>query len=131
MTDYHRALALATAMHAGQTRKNGEPYINHCVRVADRFDEIERAKVVAILHDTLEDTDLTFAELQSHFGPVTASLVQTLTHHKDDTYLEYILTVKRNEIATRVKLADLEDNLNGATGTLRDKYMMARWILEN
>jgi len=75
MTPYNRALAVATKAHAGQIRKNGEPYINHCVRVAKGFDEIERAKVVAVLHDVLEDTNVTLGELATEFGAITAALV--------------------------------------------------------
>jgi len=131
MTEYDKALSLATAYHAGQKRKNGEDYINHCVRVAKRFDIIERAKTVAVLHDILEDTDIEYRVLVELFGDTTATLVDTLSRNKDQTYLEYILYVKTSSIATSVKLADLDDNLNGATGTLRDKYLMAKWILEN
>lgn len=129
MSDYEKALAVATEAHKWQKRKNGEDYINHCVRVANRFESIERAKTVAVLHDILEDTNMTFNELLDMFGPVTADLVGILTHDKNDPYLDYILSLRHSDIATRVKLADLEDNLNGATGTLRDKYMMAKWIL--
>lgn len=131
MTDYERALQLATNAHAGQKRNNGEDYIEHCKRVASNFDAIERAKTVAVLHDILEDTPVSFNELLDLFGPATAEKVARLTHNKEDSYLDYILCVREDELATRVKLADIADNLNGATGTLRSKYELARHILES
>lgn len=132
MSTYRKALALATRYHAGQKRKNGEDYINHCKRVAEAVKPHgELYSIVGILHDTLEDTDLTKEELQIIFGTEVAFYVEVLTHKKEQTYLEYILECKRHKVTTEIKLADLRDNLNGATGTLRDKYLMAKYILEN
>lgn len=132
MSTYRKALALATEYHAGQKRKNGEDYINHCKRVAEAVKPHgELYSIVGTLHDTREDTDLTKEELQIIFGTEVAFYVEVLTHKKEQTYLEYILECKRHKVTTEIKLADLRDNLNGATGTLRDKYLMAKYILEN
>lgn len=132
MSTYGKALALATGYHAGQKRKNGEDYINHCKRVAEAVSSRgEPYSVVAVLHDTLEDTDLTREKIRDIFGAEVAFYVEVLTHREEQTYLEYILECKKNIVTTEIKLADLGDNLNGATGTLRDKYLMAKYILEN
>jgi (p)ppGpp synthase/HD superfamily hydrolase len=127
---YGMAYELAHAYHAGQKRKNGEDYIRHCERVSDAFTD-DQMKAIAVLHDTVEDTDLTIQGIESIFGPYVANRVFILTHKKCVSYLDYILAIKQDAKATEVKLADLADNLNGATGTLRDKYLMAQWILEN
>ena len=130
MTMYEKAHELAKKYHAGQKRKNGEDYIRHCERVADMMYN-EHSKTIAILHDTVEDTDLTLDAIENVFGHYIAVKVMALTHEKDISYLDYILRIKDDNQCAIVKLADLADNLNGATGTLRDKYLMAQWILEN
>ena len=64
---YDKALEIATAAHRNQKDKSGEDYIKHPVTVAS-FVSGEDAKVVALLHDVLEDTDVTEAELRAIFG---------------------------------------------------------------
>jgi (p)ppGpp synthase/HD superfamily hydrolase len=130
MSEYSKALELATKYHDGQKRWNGEPYINHCIRVAQRFEDIERAKVVAVLHDIIEDTEVTVADLQNWFDDKTAFLIRLLTRDKEDSYLEYILKIRSDPIATAVKLSDLDDNLNGSKGSLHEKYLLAKYILD-
>ncbi len=77
-----RAYEVATQAHAGQTRASGEPYISHCVAVAEILLEMNMpATVVAagLLHDTLEDTDLTYEDLKETFGEEVANLVEGVT----------------------------------------------------
>jgi (p)ppGpp synthase/HD superfamily hydrolase len=131
--NYETALKLATEKHKGQFRKDGKPYITHPLAVAENFTE-EKYKIVAILHDIVEDTDVTIHDLQHKykFSKETCIAVSAITKRKGQTYLDFILQVKRNAIAVEVKLADLEHNLSDlGKGNLREKYLMAKYILEN
>lgn len=103
--------AFAEAKHCGQTDKAGRPYIEHPRAVAARVDgEIE--KIVALLHDTVEDTDATIEEIRSLFGNEVAEAIGYLTHDKSVPYMDYIERVKGNDIARKVKLADLSHNMD-------------------
>jgi guanosine-3',5'-bis(diphosphate) 3'-pyrophosphohydrolase len=113
MKDFARALAFAAKKHAGQKRKNGDNYIIHPIRVSQEV-FTEKQKVIALLHDTLEDTDTTYAELKIEFGTEIAHTVLVLTREKDETYEDYIHRVKTNPDAIAVKIADISDNLDDA-----------------
>jgi (p)ppGpp synthase/HD superfamily hydrolase len=86
-TDILRAFAFAAGAHAGQVRKyTGEPYVEHCDHVADilaEHDQPNRLIVVGLLHDTIEDTAVTYTDLVTHFDSDTAELVWHLT---DETW---------------------------------------------
>lgn len=82
-----RAIAFAKAKHAGQTRKvSGLPYVSHPISVSaivatyKKSKHIEDLVIAALLHDTLEDTDTTYEELENTFSPLVASLVHELTN---------------------------------------------------
>ena len=73
-----RAYKLGAAAHKGQTRKTGEPYISHPVAVAQELADMRldsQAIAAAILHDVVEDTDVTLADISEQFGPDVASIV--------------------------------------------------------
>jgi (p)ppGpp synthase/HD superfamily hydrolase len=73
--------------------------------------EIE--KIVAVLHDIIEDTDVTFYDLKNiGFSNEGLSALDCLTRKKDEDYVEYINRIKTNPIAIKVKLADLEHNMD-------------------
>lgn len=130
--NYTEAVALATKMHTGQVRKySGEPYITHPLAVASVF-ENEDAKIVAVLHDTLEDTTLTVRDLVlvHHLDDKLIDAIVAITHLKGQPYLEYLFQVRRNEIAKKVKLADIRHNMSDLKeGCLKEKYRLARYIL--
>ena len=133
--DYSTALAIATRAHSGQTRKDGEDYINHPRRIAARmwneYNDIE-LECIAIMHDVIEDSAYTIADIKAvGFTNTVVDALRILTREIGQSYLDYILDIKDSgsRDAMLVKLADLEDNLNGAKGTLKDKYEMARYIL--
>jgi (p)ppGpp synthase/HD superfamily hydrolase len=82
----NKAIEFATAKHAGQTRKvSGLPYVSHPIAVSaivatyKKSKRIEELIIAALLHDTLEDTDTTYEELEKVFSPLVASLVHELT----------------------------------------------------
>lgn len=85
-----RAIAFAKAKHAGQTRKvSGLPYVSHPISVSaivatyKKSEHIEELVIAALLHDTLEDTDTTYDELENTFSPLVASLVHELTNEPE------------------------------------------------
>jgi (p)ppGpp synthase/HD superfamily hydrolase len=125
-------LRIATLKHDGQFDKQGIPYIEHPKRVAASLSD-PGLKIVALLHDTLEDTDCTREELlASGIDPVYVDMISAMTHSKDEPYLDYICRLKETtpEVVP-VKLADIRDNLRpGCPPSLRSRYLKALTILE-
>lgn len=104
------AIKFASKAFNGRTDEKGEPYINHAIRVADKMDT-ELEKIVAVLHDVLEDSDCTVYDLQdAGFSREVIEYVEQLTRKSDFTYFEYIEDVATSDICKKVKLAELEDN---------------------
>ena len=104
------ALAISKKAHAGQVDKAGVDYIQHPLYVASQV-ETEQEKAVALLHDVIEDSNITAVDLLASGLPnevVTA--VQILTKKKGQSYQEYLEKVKTNDLARVVKLADLKHN---------------------
>lgn len=132
--NYKEALELAKKCHNGQYRKgSGLPYVTHPIAVADRFED-ERYKIVAVLHDVIEDTDMTTFELSfTHkLGMNLVVALEALTRKDNQTYLEYILLCKKTAIARDVKIEDLKHNLSDHyPGERREKYLLALYILED
>ena len=104
------ALLLATRAHKGQ-KYSDQDYIEHPIRLAETFDDTT-TKVVALLHDVVEDSDVTVEEIHKQFGYEVALAVEAITH-RDGTYHDYIeFKVAKNDLARRLKIADLEDHLD-------------------
>lgn len=108
---YQEALKFIAKKHAGQKRRNGNPYIIHPIRVSQEVHS-DTEKVVALLHDVVEDTETTVEEISQVFGHEVALAVEALTHRDDEPWLDYISRVKKNPIALVVKIADISDNLS-------------------
>jgi hypothetical protein len=110
MTTIEKALAIAAEAHAGQKDQDGQPYILHPLRLMGSVDGLA-AKIVAILHDVIEDTRVTRDDLRAAgFPDPLVDSVVSLTHREGESYADYVVRCKRDEVARRVKLADLEDN---------------------
>ena len=132
-----KAEEIATAAHKGQYDRCGVEYINHPRTVASYVDE-PKLKIIAWLHDTIEDTDITEADLRPVFGDEITDAVVTLTKADDEDYFDYIEKVRKNPLAIKVKLADLTHNMKPdriKNPTDRDyrrleKYKKAYAILE-
>jgi GTP pyrophosphokinase len=132
-------LEFATCAHAGQTRKfTGVPYITHPIAVASiakglakwKGVDVSLLEKVALLHDVLEDTDVTYEELVAAFGEEVASRVKILTKIPGETYLQAILRAKADTITTIVKYSDNRHNSSDLKpGSLKDKYEMSMYIL--
>ena len=112
MSTLARAIALAAQYHEGQTDKGGRPYIFHPLRLMLKA-LTEEEQIVAVLHDTLEDTDLTLDDLRRDgFSDEIVEAVDRLSRRDDETYHEFILRIKENRLAARVKILDLQDNMD-------------------
>jgi len=110
MPDLERALQIAVQAHAGQKDKSGAAYIFHPLRVMSRCTSPD-AKIVALLHDVVEDTDWTFERLEAEgFSPAVMAALRLVTHHDSSPYDEYVARTMTSPVAMEVKLADLEDN---------------------
>ncbi len=105
-----KALKLCFEAHKHQLDKSGMPYVFHPFHLAEQTED-EVTTVVALLHDVVEDTDITFADLeQQGFGEEVIEALKLLTHDDAVPYMDYVAEVKKNPIATAVKLADLRHN---------------------
>ena len=125
--DVARAQAFATTAHAGQVDKAGNPYIEHPAEVADRVrDQAPAVQIVAWLHDVVEDTPATLAEVEAHFGPEVRDGVDAMTHRKGETNADYYARVLPNPIALLVKAADLADNTDPMRTRLLPKDLRDR-----
>jgi (p)ppGpp synthase/HD superfamily hydrolase len=106
------AIQCAVTAHAGQQypAPEPEPYILHPLRVMCAV-EGAHAQIAAVLHDVIEDTEVTLADLQSagYSRPIIHT-IDCLTHRHGETYVAYIERVSTDPIATLVKVADLHDN---------------------
>jgi (p)ppGpp synthase/HD superfamily hydrolase len=112
--DYIESCKIAEKAHAKQKRFNGEPYINHCFRVANSVGDCYLRKSVAMLHDVIEDTNITSSDLlEAGLDQIIVDAVKALTKPNGVWYMSYVVDqVSKNPIAIDVKIADLCDNLN-------------------
>lgn len=133
------AIALAALAHKGQVDKAGEAYICHPLRLMLTM-TTEAERMVAVLHDAVEDTDVTLASLEAvGYQPEVVAAVAMLTHEPDVPYMDYVRCIAGNALARKVKMADLRDNINLSrisAPTAKDharieKYQAALKLLEN
>ena len=122
MATLAKAIAIAAQAHQEQLDKAGAPYILHPLRMMLRMSS-ETEMTAAILHDVVEDTAWTLDQLrQAGFSAEVVQAVECLTHRDQETYEAFITRVRTNTVASKVKLADLEDNMDmRRLSTLTDK----------
>ncbi|MED2737209.1 HD domain-containing protein [Bacillus toyonensis] len=107
-----KALVIAIECHKGQTDKGGNPYILHPLAVASRVHKLEE-KIVAILHDVVEDTHMTFDRLRElGFPEYIVSAIDSVTRRDGETYDEFLFRSSLNRIGKVVKIADILENSN-------------------
>ena len=112
MATLNRAIEIAVAAHRGQTDKAGRPYILHPLWLMQQFED-EDAMIVSILHDVVEDSAFTLADLSSEgFAPDVVRAIDAISRRVDESYEEYVSRVRAHPVARRVKLADLEHNMD-------------------
>ena len=127
MKQLDKAIQFATKAHEGQTRKyTGEPYIVHPLSVMEivkTVDHTEEMLMAAVLHDTVEDTDVTLQDIDREFGPVVAQLVEELTDvsKPEDGNRAFRKGLDRDHSpqasaqGQTIKIADLLDNTKSIT----------------
>ena len=134
-----RAIKLAQKYHKGQFDKGGNPYIEHPLRVMEGVESIDE-KILAVLHDVLEDCDASRDELINEGIPeCLVEKLEILCKGKNENYFDYIDRIKVDKSTINVKLSDLKDNMNLKRlkeVTEKDlkrieKYNKAKEILEN
>lgn len=112
MSTFERAIAIAVQAHAGQLDKAGEPYVLHPLRVMFRMTSMDE-RIVAVLHDVVEDSEWTLQGLQQEgFSHEVVTAVDALTRRDGESYEDFVRRAGANPLARRVKLADLEDNMD-------------------
>ncbi len=122
-----KAMKLCFCAHKDQTDKVGVPYVFHPFHLAEQMPD-EISVTVALLHDVVEDTDYTLEDLGGMgFAPEVLEAVALLTHDPAVPYEEYLIPIKANPIARRVKLADLTHNSDSTRVREVTPGMEARW----
>ena len=136
----NKAMKFAYRAHHGQTDSSGVPYVFHPFHLAEQMSD-ELSVCVALLHDVGEDTSVTMEELEQEFPKEVTEAVRLLTRKKEMPYLDYIRPIRENPLARKVKLADLEHNLDDSRLTncksiteekrkaWRERYQKAKAIL--
>lgn len=118
-----RAIEIAVQAHKGQKTKDGDYYILHPLYVMSQMYSVAE-KVVAVLHDVIEDTDVAEEFLRKEFPDYIVDAIVLITHPKDMPYMEYIQRLAPNRLARRVKIKDLGHNLDISRlhGTVEDRF---------
>ncbi len=121
-----KAMKIAFAVHKEQTDKSGLPYILHPIHLAEQMKD-EASTCVALLHDTVEDGDITLSYLSEQgFTDEIVNAVSLLTHDKAIPYMDHIRSIKDDPIAKAVKLADLAHNSDLSRLDVIDATALAR-----
>lgn len=137
-----KAMTIAYDAHHGQVDKSGQPYIFHPYHLAEQMSD-EVSVCAALLHDVVEDTEVTFEDLEKEFPAEVTNVLRLLTHEDEDEedYFEYVKRIKENPVAKAIKLADIAHNsdqsrLDGCTDVTeeklkwwQEKYSRAKAIL--
>lgn len=117
-----KALKLMCQKHKDQKDRSGLPYILHPFHVAEQMDD-EESTIVALLHDIVEDTDTTIDELKGYgFSDRVLDALRLMTHAEGVDYYDYVKEIGKDPLARKVKIADLEHNMQlGRLNEVRDK----------
>ncbi|WP_129593590.1 HD domain-containing protein [Seramator thermalis] len=109
----NHAIEIAISAHEGQLdTNNGRPYIEHPFRVMNAGQTLQE-KIVGVLHDVIEDTSWTLEQLRAEgFSEEIVEGIDAMSRRDNESYDEYLLRVEKNDIATRVKINDLSDNMD-------------------
>ncbi len=104
-----KAMKLAYQAHRGQVDKAGVPYVFHPWHLAESMTD-EISTCAALLHDVVEDTEVTLTDLEKQFPPEVTAVVALLTHDENVDYFDYVRAIRQNPVAVKIKLADLAHN---------------------
>ena len=107
-----KSLQIALRAYAGKTDKAGREYILHPLRMMAKM-KTEMEMSAALLHDVIEDSEITAEQLLAEGIPAeVVEAVQHLTKNENESYEEFVARAKKNRLAARVKIADIEDNMD-------------------
>lgn len=121
-----KALKLCFEAHKDQIDKSGMPYVFHPFHLAEQMTD-EKTTIIALLHDVVEDTETTFETFAKEgFSEEIIDALKFLTHEKNVPYMDYIANIKKNSLATKVKLADLKHNSDLSRLTVIDEKALKR-----
>ncbi len=122
-----KALKLCFDTHKDQVDKSGMPYVFHPFHLAEQMDD-EMSTVCALLHDVVEDSEMTFDGLSDMgFPSEVIEVLRLLTHEDEVPYMDYVREIKNNPVARKVKLADLKHNSDSTRVDQVDDRMLKRW----
>lgn len=112
MSNIENAIEIACMAHKSQTDKANSPYIFHPLRLMLKFDN-EKEMIIAVLHDVIEDSDITLSDLKNAgFSDVILQAINALTKRTGEEYFEFIKRILKNPLAIKIKIEDINDNLN-------------------
>lgn len=112
MNFLEKAISIAVNAHSGLTDKGGSPYILHPLRLMLKFSK-EDEMIVAVLHDVIEDTEIAITDLINlGFSDRVINALRLLTKNPSETYQQYIENISTNDLARKIKIEDLKDNLD-------------------
>ena len=112
MADIEEAIRIAVEAHRGQKDRAGAPYVLHPLRLLFRV-RTDAERMAAVLHDVVEDTAWTLDDLRAvGFADEVVDAVDALTRRKGESYEAFVDRAAAHPVARRVKLADIEDNLD-------------------
>lgn len=121
-----KAIRIAFDAHKDQTDKTGLPYIHHPFHLAEQMTD-EYSTCVALLHDVVEDTDITFKQLEAEGSPPEVmDALRLMTHDDTVPYMDYVAALNPNPIARAVKLADLAHNSDMTRLDTVDEWSLRR-----
>jgi (p)ppGpp synthase/HD superfamily hydrolase len=121
------AIRLALDKHHGQTDKSGAPYILHPLRVMAQMQN-DTERIVAILHDVVEDSDVTLDALRNiGYSEEIVAAIDHLTRREGESYEAFIQRIKPHPLAVRVKLGDLQDNMDIRRNAKLDEKALERF----
>jgi len=126
MNDLNKALEIAIKAHKGQFDKAGKEYINHPITVSSKCSTLE-TKIVGLLHDVVEDTDVTLEYLKEFFSEDIIEAIRLVTKVEPLDINEYYKNIKNNPLAREVKLADLSHNMDLSRF---DQTKITKWDFE-
>lgn len=134
-----KAIDFATKALEGKKDHGGQPMIAHALRMMDRVNT-EEEKIIAVLHDVVEEGGCSFHELkEAGFGQTVLEGVDVLTRRPNMKYFDYIDDISTNPMAARVKLAEMAENkdqdrlnkLSFQTYTLEERLARVKKMLED
>lgn len=112
VSELDKAIAIACKAHKGQVDKAGQPYILHPLRLMLNFDN-EDQRIIAVLHDVVEDSDVSLNNLKAEgFSEEILEAINCLSKKPGENYQDFILRISKNDLASAVKIEDINDNLD-------------------